>query len=155
MTGAERLTIEEAYQRESGGPVPFFGSTEGTFVVDDWLTRYRLFSSGYQRLAGLPAHALLVVRRDALDEFLRTAAASDTRPDAAREDGSERPLRARERETLYATIAALCRVAGLDMTQPTRVAEAVESETRRLLGDPMPVRTVQALLKAVRQNFGE
>ena len=154
MTGAERLTVEEAYQRETGGPVPFFGDTDGTFVVDDWLVRYRLFEHGV-RLARLPAHAVLVVRRDALDEFVRKAAGHGAEPDAEGDDHSERPLRARERETLFAMIAALCRVAGLDTSQPSNVARAIEPETTRLLGDAMPVRTVQSLLKAVRQKFGE
>jgi hypothetical protein len=52
-------------------------------------------------------------------------------------------------------IAALIQVAGLKMDQASKVAAAIESETRHLLGNPMPLRTVQALLKEVREWFGE
>jgi len=155
MIGAERLSVEEMYQSLTGGPPPFFGDTDGTFLDDDWQCRYRLYSWG-KRLDRLPEHALLVVRRDALDKFLRGAGGSrgDAMSDA--ESGKrERPMRTRERENVHAMITALCRYANLDIRQPSKVAAAIESETTRLLGNAMPLRTVQALLKDVRQRFGE
>jgi hypothetical protein len=155
MSGAERLSVEAAYQREIGGPLPFFGDTEGTLVVDDWLMTYRLFSSGYKRLVGLPAHSVLALRRDVLDEFVRSAAGDGAPPGGATDNQTERPLGTRERETLYAMVAALCRPAGLDIRQPSKVAEAIDAEMRRLLPTPIALRTVQNILKRVRTQLGE
>jgi hypothetical protein len=147
LIGAARLAVEEARRRQMGEPALVLTHTDAMLVDDDIGNRFRLYHrpGDYSPVTRLPDHALLLVRRDVLDQFI------------GKREGNERvdrPFGKRERETLYAMIAALVPLAKLDVRQPSAFAKAIETETTRLLGDPIPLRTVQDTLKRVRELFG-
>jgi len=145
MFGAGRLAVEEAYRGRSGKPGAALRHTDALEIVDAvWDDRYQVhFRADHSPVTRLPDSAVMLLRRDAVDKFGRGLPA-----------GEERPVMARERETLYAVIAALCDVANLKMHEPSKVFAAIEPHTKRLLPTAMPLRTVQNLLKNVREQFG-
>jgi hypothetical protein len=147
MIGAARLAVEEAYRRLMGQTHLVLNHSEALLVDDDMGNRFQLFhrEGDYSPVTRLPDHAVLLLQREVLDQFATQAGGNDR---------ADRPLDPRERETHHLVIAALCRVAGLPLSQPSKVARAIKDETTRLQGEPMRLRTLQILLKAVRQKFG-
>ena len=92
-----------------------------------------------------PVGSLLVVRRPALDEFIRRHAPVPAPTYAS----LDRPLGERERATLLTIIAALVKTAEIDVSQPSKASEQIEALTIEALGIRIPARTVENHLKAI------
>jgi len=115
LTGPERYYLENKYSEQSKESAPF----EGITIVkgDEPGTMFGLLPSGQWDY--LPLDSVLVVRRPALEELV--ASASEVKP-----------LAKRERDTLLVIIAALARIAKIDVSAPSSAASAIESETVRI-----------------------
>jgi hypothetical protein len=88
---------------------------------------------------GLPRDSVLVVRTSALRSL-------QTR--VAELEESARPLERRERTTLLVMLAALAKLARIDLSRPSSAAVAIESQTM-LMGARVAARTIETHLKRV------
>ena len=70
---------------------------------------------------GLPHDSVLVVRTAALREFEERISKLD--------EPTEKPLGKRERDTLLVIIAALAKLAKMDVSKPSNAAKKIESQT--------------------------
>ena len=91
-----------------------------------------------------PLH-LLVVRRPALDEFIRQHVPAQAPTSAS----LDRPLKERERATLLTIIAALAKTAEIDVSQPSKAGGQIEALTTQAVGIRIPARTVENHPKAI------
>jgi hypothetical protein len=160
MLGAEAIDIEYKYQFLTGGPRvdlyfldgPFVNRPDGTWarIVDhfsdnEFFNRNNLKSprnhpDNYYPAGGLPSDAVLVVRTSALQNL--EALVSEPESDA------KRPIGRRERTTLLVIIAALAKLARIDVAKPSSAAVAVESETVQM-GARVASRTVEEHLRRI------
>jgi hypothetical protein len=72
MVGAARLAVEAAYRRVTGKPDALLSHRDAIVVVDDtWDDRYELYhrAGDYSPVTRLPEHAVLLLRREVLDQF--------------------------------------------------------------------------------------
>ena len=92
-----------------------------------------------------PVGSLLVVRRPALDEFIRQHVPAQAPTSAS----LDRPLKERERATLLTIIAALAKTAEIDVSQPSKAGGQIEALTTQAVGIRIPARTVESHLKAI------
>lgn len=162
MVGAERLDIEHRYQLLTGGPAvelislsgPFVKLKDGTWaqIVEYYskekpsfsqnkLSNPRVNQDNYHPAGELPSDAVLVVRTSALQE-LEALFLSDPEP------AIERAIERRERTTLLVIIAALAKLAKVDVTKPSSAATAIESQTS-LMGARVAARTIENHLKRI------
>lgn len=160
MMGAERLDVEHNYQSLTSGPPvelislsgPFVKHTDGTWarIVEysalqvsfdrSKLIKPRNDSHNYYPAASIPPDAVLVVRISALQDL--EALLSDPEP------GIKRPVERRERTTLLVIIAALAKLANVDVAKASKAAASIESQTA-LMGARIAARTIENHLKRI------
>ncbi|WP_092148902.1 hypothetical protein [Bradyrhizobium sp. NFR13] len=160
MCGAERLDVEHQYQLLTGGPPvelilldgPIVSREDGThcqlqshfsnneFMDPGSLETPRNHRDNYYPAGGLPADSVLVVRTSALQELESQLSEPDARV--------EKPLERRERNTLLIIIAALARLAKIDVTKPAKAGTAIENQAA-LMGAEVSSRTIQNHLKLI------
>lgn len=111
MFGGERANIETRYWEIMGGAMAESTNLDGTFVLDGKNT-FQLKNAlraekgervSYFPAGGLPEHSVLVVRTDALTEFVQSMVSTNAKSFATT-----------ERNTLLVMIAALCKRAEID-----------------------------------------
>ena len=160
MIGAERLDIERKYQRLTGGPPVNLSNLEGPLVshpngtwarIVDHYSDNEFFdkknlkspynhSDNYYPAGGLPSDAVFVVRTSALQKL--ESYISEPEPDA------DRPIGRRERSTLLVIIAALAKLARIDVAKASSAAASIESQTN-LMGVRVAARTIENHLKRI------
>jgi hypothetical protein len=96
--------------------------------------------ANYYPAGGLPGDSVLVVRISALHDLEARLAEPDQRAD--------KPVEQRERTSLLAIIAALAKLAKIDVTKPSSAAVAIESQTVRM-GVRVACRTIENHLKLI------
>ena len=157
MVGGERLEIENLYERDLlRHPAELF-NLEGTFVnlsdgtccelmerfereVREPVPNQPYHPSNFYPAAGLPHDSVVVVRTQALRDFASGL---------AKVEGTDtKPLERRERTTLLVIIAALAKLAKIDLAKPSSAAAAIENQTE-LLGARVASRTIEDHLKRV------
>jgi hypothetical protein len=145
MIGAASLAVEEARRRYMGQENELLRHTDAMLVDDAMGNRFQLYHrlGDYSPVTRLPDHALLLLRRDELEQLRR---------DQSEDELPEKPLDTRLRENLYAMIAALCQLGKLDMNPKSGLVAAIEAETMKL-GHHVEERTVQTHLSRVRKMF--
>lgn len=158
MLGGERLSVENAYEIARLRNEHELFSLEGAFVTDSMGLYCKLMErfegelgrrhanspfhpDHYYPAAALPQDCILVVRTKVLEEFAR-------RFNTDEPDRHAKPLGSRERGTLLTIIAALARLAKVDVSRPSSAATAIESETERM-GTRVAARTIENHLKLV------
>ena len=163
MKGAERLNIEDRYQFLTGGPPVELINLSGPIVwqpggaycqlqtrfskderprpqdPEELLKSFR-DPSNYYPAHRLPEDSVLVVRTSALQEL----EARLVEP----AEGAEKPVERRERATLLVMIAALAKMAKIDVTKPSAAALAIESQTA-LMGSRVASRTIENHLNRI------
>lgn len=131
MVGGERYYVEDAYQKLTNGPAvePI---TEGSYVIKE---REGIACRIPPEIpdGGLPHDSVLVVRTAALREFEERISKLD--------EPTEKPLGKRERDTLLVIIAALAKLAKMDVSKPSNAAKKIESQTL-LMGARVAERTI-------------
>jgi len=165
MLGSERFDVERRYSTltETPGIDEDVCSDHGTIVSKDGVV-CRLVShfkdndffdnknlkepfhhpANYYPAGGLPDDSVFVVRTAALHDLearLSEAEKPIIKP-------TERILGNRERTTLLVIIAALAKLPKIDVTHPSKAAEAIESETA-LMGARVAKRTIENHLKRI------
>jgi hypothetical protein len=157
MLGGDRLTVENLYEQIHWREAPELLNLEGTFVTDSSGRYCQLLERfgpnhispdrppndplNYYPAAGLPADSIIVVRPQNLRHFAQSLLGADNARD-------EKPLAQRERSTLLTIIAALCRLAKIDIARTSAAAAAIESQTE-LIGARVAARTIEEHLKRV------
>ena len=170
MQGAERLDVERRYQSLTNGPAvkltnlngPIVWQSGGTYcqlktrflpgerfaelddekpeeTFDEFVTSLK-DPSNYHPAGGLPDDSVLIVRTSALQEL----EALYLHPPKV----AEKPVERRERATLLVIIAALAKIAKIDVTKPSAAALAIESQTA-LMGSRVASRTIEDHLKRI------
>jgi hypothetical protein len=160
MLGTERIDVEHNYQFLTGGPAvdltnlegPLVNHPDGTWarIVDHFsdneffnkknLKSPRNHPHNYYPAGGLPSDAVFVVRTSALQNL--EAHISEPEP------GTERPVGRRERSTLLVIIAALAKLARIDVAKASSAAASIESQTA-LMGTRVAARTIENHLKRI------
>ncbi len=160
MLGSERLDVEHNYQMLTDGPAvdlvfldgPIVRREEGVacrleshFGDNEFFDKKKLkkplnHPSNYYPAGGLPPDSVLVVRIAALKELEARVSELD-KP-------AEKPIGRRERTTLLVMIAALAKLAKVDVTKPSGAAVTIESQTT-LLGARIAARTIENHLKRI------
>lgn len=156
MIGAEQLDIEHEYQNLTGGPAVTLINLEGAFVErvegrmcqlqDSFDPREINTPQGKKKLdrsyypaGGLPQDAVIVVRTAALREFEQ---AVNGVPEAI-----EKPLGAKERNSLLTIIAALCDYSAIDLNGREAVAQ-IEAMTDEIAA-PVGNDTIRTAIKQI------
>ena len=162
MIGSERAEIESRYQVLTNGPAvmpdwrlsPILVSPDkGTYCqlvtrrttdgsTGDNLTSTEPYYSrvNYHGAQRLPTDAVLVLRTSALRDLEARMSEPAHR--------AEKPMGQRERTTLLAMIAALAKLAQIDVTKPSSAAVAIEAQTA-LVGARVAARTIEEHLKRI------
>jgi ribosomal protein L21 len=162
MHGAERKAIEHKYRLLTDGPAVDLGQEDGILVNrpdGTWAQLLRTFDDSsefhlwnfisnktYDRpdnwyaAQTFPSDAVLVVRTSALRDL--EALISEPEPDL------ERPIERRERRSLLVIIAALAKLAKVNVAKPSAAAAAIEGEAARM-GIRVGVRTIEEKLKLI------
>jgi hypothetical protein len=160
MAGAERLDVEHRYQQLTGGPAVTLVFLEGPILRRDdgaYCQVMQHFSenefadpktlkspyhhpSNFFPAGSLPADSVLVVRTSSLLALQTRLSESDQK--------LEKPIERRERSTLLVIVAALCKLAKIDLTKPSAAAVTIESETVRM-GARVATRTIENHLKLI------
>ena len=162
MLGAERLDVEHRFQRLTGGPAvdlvildgPILFRPDGIYcqlqahfannefhkaenLEKPWDNPRNFYPAG-----SLPGDAVWVVRTSELERLSSKL--------SGRESVADKPLERRERATLLVLIAALAKLARVDLTKPSSAAAAIENQTE-LLGARVAARTIEGHLKRVAE----
>jgi hypothetical protein len=165
MLGSERLDVEHRYQALTGGPAvnlvfldgPIVSRDDGTysqiqehvsegeFVGPKNLTELPDNPRNHYPAAGLPADSVLVVRTSSLHDLEARLSEPDRKV--------EKPIERRERTTLLVIIAALAKLAKIDVTKPSKAAAAIASQTD-LMGAPVGARTIENHLNRISDALG-
>lgn len=176
MVSVERIDVEHRYQQLTGGPSVELFCWEGPIVClgngsycevrirfsDEEIAsftsredksnsspknkdfksfaRERLNPRNYFPASALPHDSVFVVRTSALNDFETLVSQREKRP--------EKPLERRERSTLLVIIAALAKMAKVDVTKPSAAAIAIETETE-LMGTRVASRTIENHLNRI------
>jgi hypothetical protein len=88
------------------------------------------------------------VRRSALEEFIEHVAGTMAPAVTEGPAVSDRQLGERERATLLTIVAALARLAGVDVSRPTKAAESIEAASIEL-GARVSARSIEDHLKRI------
>ena len=163
MRGAEQIDVENRYQFLTGGPSVDLHSMARTIVCHESGTHCQLQSNfldseyrpknlktprdhpdNYYPAGGLPEDCTLVVRTSAL----RALEARRSVPNQI----AEKPLGKRERETLLVIIAALAKMADIDVTKPSKAAVAIERQTIDMRA-PVAARTIENHLNRIPDSL--
>jgi hypothetical protein len=162
MLGAERLDVEHKYQRLTSGPAvdlvfsdgPIVSREDGTacqlvahFADNEFFDKKNLRQpwnnpENFYPAHGLPSDSVLVVRTTALRKLESFISELDK--------AQEKPIERRERTTLLVMIAALAKLAKIDVAKPSSAATAIESQTA-LMGARIAARTIENHLKRVSE----
>jgi hypothetical protein len=163
MVGAERLDVKHRYHFLTGGPSVESISLDGPFVYNkngtcarivEYHSQEKLSFAGnklynprnnpnnYHPASQLPPDAVLVVRTAALQQLEVLV----SEPDSA----IQRPLGRRERDSLLVIIAALAKIAKVDIDKPSKAAAEIENQTA-LMGNRVAARTIENHLNRVRE----
>jgi hypothetical protein len=144
MFGAGRSEIKRKYHLLTGGPTPPLAND---IWLDDllinrpdgtWMLLFQDDGAGeYFPTQSLPADAILVVRTSALQALV-------SEPEPA----MERPVGQRERDSLLAIIAALAKLAKINVAKPSAAATTIESEIR-LMGARLSSRAIEDHLRRI------
>lgn len=160
MTGAERLDVEHRYQQLTGGPPIDLSNLEGPIVYRPDGSYFRIVESfedneyfdnaklrkpwshpdNFYPASTLPRDSVFVVRTSALQELEGRASEP--------EQTLERHLGRRERSTLLVIIAALAKLAKVDVAKVSSAATAIESQTV-LMGARVASRTIENHLRDI------
>ncbi|HZZ21168.1 MAG TPA: hypothetical protein VFE60_00620 [Roseiarcus sp.] len=159
MFGAEVKAIEHEYHLLTKGPAVSLGDRNGVLVTrpdGTWGQLLQADKEGFNRwklrydtsydlpilypAQAFPPDAVLVVRTSALRDL--EALISEPEPDL------ERPIDRRERVSLLVIIAALAKLAKVNVAKPSAAAAAIEGEAARM-GIRVGVRTIEEKLKLI------
>jgi hypothetical protein len=176
MVSAETIDVEHRYQQLTGGPPVELCCWDGPIVYlgdgsycevrirfsDEEIARFtsrgeksnssskekdyntvareRLNPKNYFPASVLPYDSVFVVRTSALNDFEALV--------SQREKPPEKPLERRERSTLLVIIAALAKMAKVDVTKPSAAAIAIETQTE-LMGTRVASRTIENHLNRI------
>jgi hypothetical protein len=160
MLGAERLDVELRYQMLTSGPAvdlvfldgPIVSRGDGTacrledyFADNEFFDKKKLVNPwnnprNFYPAGGLPSDSVLVVRTRALLEARMSEL--DKVP--------EKPIERRERTTLLVMIAALAKLAKIDVAKPSSAAATIESQTT-LMGTRVAARTIENHLRRISE----
>jgi hypothetical protein len=154
MLGAERVDVEHSYQMLTGGPAVELIVLDGPVVrSEDGKTLCQLLDRfehnlskpynnprNYHPAAGLPSDSVLVVRTSALRKLEARISEGGKAP--------EKPVGRRERTTLLVMIAALAKLAKIDVTKQSSEAAAIETQVT-LLGARVAARTIENHLSRI------
>jgi hypothetical protein len=154
MIGAERLDVEHRYQLLTGGPAVTLQCLAGPIVSRDDGTYCQVMThyssnefanpkilkkpfdhpENFYPAAGLLPDSVLVVRTSSLRAFEARLSEPNEKV--------EKPIGQRERRTLLVIIAALCKLAKIDVAKPAAAGATIESQTIGM-GARVPSRTIQ------------
>ena len=159
MIAGEAGAIKYKYQLLTEGPEVELHNAEGTFVNSPdgtWGQLVEHFSEEYlskKKLTlpynhpdnttqppSLPSDFVFVVRTSALQKL------EELTPEP--EPGAERPVGRRERTTLFVIVAALAKLARIEVTKPSSAAATIESQTA-LMGTRVAARTIENHLNRI------
>jgi hypothetical protein len=160
MLGAEQLDVEHKYQFLTDGLAVELTNLEGPLVsrpdgawgrIVERFSENKYFDKNnlksprnhpdnYYPAGALPADAVFVVRTSALQDLEARLSAP--------EPALERPLGRKERATLLVIIAALAKLAKVDIAKPSKAAAAIEGEAARM-GIRVGGRTIEEKLKLI------
>jgi hypothetical protein len=163
MLGSERLDVEHRYQSLTDGPAvdlvclepPIVSRDDGTYCqIQEHFSSNKFAGTKTLKLkkpydhpanffpaGGLPDNSALVVRTSSLRDL-------ETRLSEAADPKAERPLERRERNTLLVIIAALSKLAKIDLTKSSGAAAAIENQTVHM-GARVAARTIENHLKLI------
>jgi hypothetical protein len=96
----------------------------------------------YHPAGTLPSDSVFVVRTSALRKLEARISELDKAP--------EKPIERRERTTLLVIIAALAKLAKIDVAKPSSAAAAIESQTT-LMGARVAARTIENHLRRISE----
>jgi hypothetical protein len=159
MLGCERAEIDSKYQALTNGPAvdspwwvgPVLRRQDGTHcqivtrLLDNEIKGKILVKpytnrANYRLAQGLPADSVIVVRTSVLNDFEGRLSMPY--------QGLDRPIEQRERRTLLLIIAALAKLAKIDVTRPSSAAATITSQTA-LMGADLAARTVENHLNRI------
>jgi len=159
MLGGDQLELENRYEESQCRVPPDLMNLEGAFVTDGKGLYCQLLERNenskvsldhpiddpchYYPAAGLPEDSVLVVKTSVL-KALAAKVTAEAKP------VEERPLGQRERTTLLTIIAALARIARIDVGRPSSAAAAIESQTT-LMGVRVAARTIEGHLNRIAE----
>lgn len=176
LVGGEKLSVEQEYQRQTGGPAITLTALDGTFVDTEDGIRFQLYKEDLTtsdnptkpgelpyyleaniepyRSAKNPASYdhLLRLPSDSVLVVRMTAlhafeAQALDRADVP-SDRITKPLDTKERATLLTIIAALAENAGIDVSKPSKASGTIEALTSAK-GARVAARTVETYLKLI------
>ena len=138
MRGGERAYVENKYQEMTNGPAVYpFYLEEGIYLVKEVAGTTKACRLRPELPdGGIPNDSHLVVRTAALQELEKSLSAA------------EKPIEKRERDTLLVVIAALAKIAKLNLNHPSAAATTIENETA-LMGARISARTILNHLKRI------
>jgi hypothetical protein len=176
MVSAETIDVEHRYQQLTGGPSVDLCCLDGPIVFcgdglycevrlrfsDEAISRFsskgdksstsskepnykrhareRADPLNYYPAAALPEDSVFVVRTSALKELEAVV--------SQREQPPEKPIERRERTSLLVIIAALAKMAKIDVKKPSAAAIAIETQTE-LMGTRVAARTIENHLNRI------
>jgi hypothetical protein len=161
MLGTERHDVESRYQRLTGGPTVTLSSHAGVLLRQPegtWCQLREELDYEEQRFwhpaDSLPKDAVLVVRRGALDELIARLGRSSAPAAPDTPSSMDKSLAKRERRSLLIIIAALAKMAEVDLSKPTKAGDAIERQTE-LLGERVSSRSIQDHIKKIPEELRE
>lgn len=155
MIGGERIDVEHRLQQIVSGLEVTAVSLEGIFLKspdgdlyevqsrhEDDLCRGKKFfdSNNFHPAGSLPDDAFFVVRTAAIRSLEQSVTGSP--------ENTEKPLETRERNTLLAIIAVLCKEVGLDPAKHAKTAVFIQS-TAAKMGISIGETTIEGHLKKI------
>ena len=132
-----RFSDEEISRFSSKGDKSSTSSRESNYKRH---ARERADPLNYYPASALPADSVFVVRTSALQELEAVV--------SQREQPPEKPIERRERTSLLVIIAALAKMAKIDVTKPSAAAIAIETQTE-LMGARVASRTIENHLNRI------
>jgi hypothetical protein len=157
MLGAERLDVEHEYQMLTSGPAVDLVFLDGPIVSREDGSMCQLQDrfensdkkqvnnpDNYHPAGTLPLDSVLVIRTLALRKLEARISDLDKAP--------EKPIERRERMTLLVMIAALAKLAKINVAKPSSAAAAIESQTA-LMGARIAARTIENHLGRISEAF--
>ena len=143
MLGIERDDIEHRYQSMTSGPYVEDTTAEGPFLSREDGTMCILLDCFRDSLQySLPSDGVLVVRTSALRELEARVLELDKPP--------EKSIGQRERNTLLVIVAALAKLAKVEVNKPSAAAAAIGRQTE-LMGTRVAARTIENHLNRISE----
>ena len=147
MRGGERSYVEDQYQNLINGPRVY------PYLLDDGIYLVKQSGDMACRLrpelpdGGIPNESFLVVRTAALHELETRISDLERRED--------KPLIKRERDSLLIIIAALAKLAKLDLTTPSATAKVIESQIALLGSEEPKARAIENHINRAAEVLGD